>query len=447
MVRRPQEWGPAERFRCGDHDDRPVVHLDVAGIRRGDAGAVGEHPVGPELAGHRTANAGSGTDADEHAGDLTAVAASDHHTDHPTAYDDHDDGRRVRLLSVKGLGVAAPARVWVLLVVTAGLVVAGWRALSAQPGGAPRAMWAEGVVLVGPAVLVLVLAVLAVERLWPAERRPLGAAGHRQDLAYLALYALVAVPALTLIGTGAAVTLSRIDGGFTLHPLDGLPRWALVVTVLVLMDGANWTSHWLNHRVQTFWRFHALHHSQEEMSILTSFRAHPVVHTSFQLAALPLIVLGTGGAVPAWVLIGYIVLSTLPHANVNWRLGPLRYVLVTPAYHRLHHDRADVRGVNLGTVLVLWDVLAGLAVFPERGTVPVPTGLGGRPLPVEQAVVGEGRAAWVRVMARQLASPIRGNGVSDPVVVRPGPLRPSVRPVLRPMLQPALVKVRVSRHE
>ncbi len=49
------------------------------------------------------------------------------------------------------------------------------------------------------------------------------------------------------------------------------------------------------------------------MSILTAFRAHPLVHTSFQLAALPLIVFGTGGAVPASVLVAYVVLSTLPH--------------------------------------------------------------------------------------------------------------------------------------
>ena len=163
--------------------------------------------------------------------------------------------------------------------------------------------------------------------------------------------------------------------------------------MLVLIDLANWTSHLYNHRVDAFWRFHALHHSQEEMSILTSFRAHPLVHTSFQLTAVPLIVLGTGGAVPATVLVGYVVLSTMPHANVNWSFGPLRYVVVSPAYHRLHHDRDDRRGVNLGTVLVIWDVLAGLAVFPHARRrcapvpvpVPVPTGLAGRPLPVEQA--------------------------------------------------------------
>jgi len=135
-----------------------------------------------------------------------------------------------------------------------------------------------------------------------------------------------------------------------------------------------------------------------------------LVHTSFQLTAVPLIVLGTGGAVPASVLVSYIVLSTMPHANVNWGFGPLRYVIVSPAYHRLHHDRDDRRGVNLGTVLVLWDVLAGLAVFPARGrqsSVPPATGLAGRPLPVEQESVSAG---MVRTMGRQLWSPIQGIG-------------------------------------
>jgi sterol desaturase/sphingolipid hydroxylase (fatty acid hydroxylase superfamily) len=277
-------------------------------------------------------------------------------------------------------------------------------------------MVTQGVVLVGPAVLVLVVLALAAERFWSAVARPAGAVGHRQDAAYLALYVAVTVPAVTLIGSGAATVLQRLDGGYTLHAFAGLPRWALVAVVLLLIDLANWTSHLYNHRINAFWRFHALHHSQEEMSILTSFRAHPFVHTSFQLTAVPLIVLGTGGAVPASVLVGYVVLSTMPHANVDWGFGPLRYVVVSPAYHRLHHDRDDRRGVNLGTVLVLWDVLAGLAVFPTRrrnaASVPVPTGLAGRPLPVEQAAT----AGLARTMARQLWSPVqRGVPVLAPV--------------------------------
>ena len=107
----------------------------------------------------------------------------------------------------------------------------------------------------------------------------------------------------------------------------------------------------------------------------------------------------------------------MPHANVNWGFGPLRYVIVSPAYHRLHHDRDDRRGVNLGTVLVLWDVLAGSGRVPGTSRdaggrpVPVPTGLAGRPLPVEQATAAPGS---VRTMGRQLWSPIQGgSGIGD----------------------------------
>ena len=338
-------------------------------------------------------------------------------------------------MGISGQAAAVRRRslgVWAVVGATVLLAVEGWRALAGAPGGPWHAMVTQGVVLVGPAVLALVVVAFAAEQLWPAVARPVGAVGHRQDAAYLALYVAVAIPAVTLIGAGAATVMERLDGGLTLHPFAGLPRWALVAVVLVLIDLANWASHLSNHRVDAFWRFHALHHSQEEMSILTSFRAHPLVHTSFELAALPLVVLGTGGAVPASVLVGYVLLSTLPHANVRWSFGPLRYVMVSPAYHRLHHDRDDVRGVNLGTVLVVWDVLAGLAVFPAPAVrrraaasdrvagsvagrvsvpVPVPTGLAGRPLPVEQ----ETGARMVRTMARQLWWPVKGESVREPV--------------------------------
>ncbi len=138
---------------------------------------------------------------------------------------------------------------WAVVGATAAVAAEGWHTLSTAPGGPWQATRAQGLVLVGPAVLVSVLVAVAAERRWPAVRRPLAAAGHRQDAAYLALYVLVAVPAVTLIGTGAATLLARLDGGFTLHPFAGLPRWALVAAVLVLIDLANWTSHWLNHRV------------------------------------------------------------------------------------------------------------------------------------------------------------------------------------------------------
>ena len=298
---------------------------------------------------------------------------------------------------------------WLLLGVSAFFGWRGWAALRGATGGLRHALVAEELALVGPAVLVLVALTLLAERRWPAVRRPLGAVGHRQDAAYLVLYIVAAVPAVLLLGTGVASSLFALAPGLAVHPLSGLPRWALVASALVAMDACNWLAHFLNHRVRAFWRFHAVHHSQEELSILTSFRAHPLVHASFQLVGLPLLVLGTSGAVPLPVLVGYVLLSTLPHANVGWSFGPLGRVFVSPAYHRLHHDRTDTRGVNIGVVLVVWDRLAGLAVWPahDRGRGPVVTGLAGRPVPVEQAAVaGLRRWGGVPMLLRQLAEPL-----------------------------------------
>jgi sterol desaturase/sphingolipid hydroxylase (fatty acid hydroxylase superfamily) len=302
---------------------------------------------------------------------------------------------------------------WLLLAASAVLAWRGWVALRGSAAGVRHAVMSEELLLIGPAVLVMVTLVMAAERRWPAVRRPLAAVGHRLDAAYLGVYVLVAVPAVALLGTGFAVSLLRLAPWLVVPPLAPVPRWALVVLTLIVMDGCNWAAHYANHRIETFWRFHALHHSQEELNILTSFRAHPLVHASFEVAALPLIVLGTSGAVPYPVLVTYVVLSTLPHANLNWDFGPVGRVIVSPAYHRLHHNRADVGGVNLATVLVIWDQLAGWAVMPQRGSVPVPTGLAGRPVPVEQALVGQRTWGGLPLLARQLLEPF-GSRVPEP---------------------------------
>jgi sterol desaturase/sphingolipid hydroxylase (fatty acid hydroxylase superfamily) len=81
-------------------------------------------------------------------------------------------------------------------------------------------------------------------------------------------------------------------------------------------------------------------------------------------------------------------------------------VLVSPAYHRLHHA-PDVQNANLGVVLTIWDVLAGRARFPARGEQVGRTGLDGRPVPVEQD--GPARPAPL-LLAKQLAEPFQAHG-------------------------------------
>ena len=77
-----------------------------------------------------------------------------------------------------------------------------------------------------------------------------------------------------------------------LRPAAHWPGWLLIPLTIVAMDGANWLAHYADHRLGALWRFHAMHHSQEELSVLTSFRTHSLMHTTgFLLATIPVVIL------------------------------------------------------------------------------------------------------------------------------------------------------------
>ncbi len=267
---------------------------------------------------------------------------------------------------------------------------------------------------VGPALGVVVAGLFLAERRWPAVPRPALARAHRVDAGYLVLFAVVVVPLLTLVETGFAVEVGRHARFLMVSRMALVPQVVVVGVILVGIDAMNWVAHVANHRSRSLWRLHALHHSQEDMSVFTTFRTHPLVHATYLGALLPALVLGASGTVPAAALIIYGCLVTLPHANLRWGFGPLGRVLVSPAYHRLHHarDAIDPRGtVNFGFVLVCWDQLARLALFPSAGP-PVPTGISGRPVPVEQGPSGRGA---VGVIGAQLGQPFRmGSSMESP---------------------------------
>jgi sterol desaturase/sphingolipid hydroxylase (fatty acid hydroxylase superfamily) len=223
----------------------------------------------------------------------------------------------------------------------------------------------------------------------------------------VALHALVVIPLMTLLSVGAAVLLGRYAGWIELRSTQHWPGLLLIPLTVVAMDGANWLAHYADHKLGFLWRFHALHHSQEELSVLTSFRAHPLMHTTgFILAAIPVVVLMPTRAIAPVVITIYVCVGTLQHANLRWTFGPVGRVVVSPAYHRLHHA-TDIQRLNLGVVLTIWDVLAGRAAFPARGDAVGRTGLDGRPVPVEQ----DGSARPVlRLVAEQLIEPFQARG-------------------------------------
>ncbi len=261
--------------------------------------------------------------------------------------------------------------------------------------------------LAAPLLVGLVVATGIGERIWPAERRPVLARGHVQDACFLALHAIVVIPLMTLLSVGAATLIGEHAGWIELRSTQRWPAWLLVPLTVVAMDGANWLAHYADHKLEPLWRFHALHHSQEELSVLTSFRAHPLMHTTgFILATIPVVVLMPTRAIAPVLITIYVCIGTLQHANLRWTFGPLGRVIVSPAYHRLHHA-TDNQAVNLGVVLTIWDVLTGYARFPSRRDAAGRTGLAGRPVPVEQ---GDAARPVLVLMAEQLIEPFQAQG-------------------------------------
>ena len=141
-------------------------------------------------------------------------------------------------------------------------------------------------------MLAVVLGVFVCERLWPAEPRPVLSSGHVQDACYFLFFVAGIVPLVTLLGVASAHILlghaAWLEASWTSH----WPCWLVVAVTLVAMDGGNWLTHLADHRIVPLWRVHAVHHSQEELNVFTTFRTHPLVHTvSFVAAAVPVVAL------------------------------------------------------------------------------------------------------------------------------------------------------------
>ena len=297
-------------------------------------------------------------------------------------------------------------RIYLPTLVIAGLAAwlswRGWNALGQV--GIARSVNAGRFELAGPVVLGFVLTVTVIEQIWPAQRRPLFARGHLLDFCYAVFYALAVVPLIVLLGAGFAGLLARLEPWLVLPRVPGVPGWCFIALAVLGIDAVDWLTHLGNHRITSLWRLHAVHHSQEELSILTTYRAHPLVHISFLLSAVPILAVESNTATPAVVFTVYACLGALPHANVPWTYGRAGRVLISPAYHRLHHSATGRLDINLGTVFAIWDVLSRRAVFPARASrrEVIDTGLAGRPVPVEQSGP---RPRLARTMLAQLAEP------------------------------------------
>jgi sterol desaturase/sphingolipid hydroxylase (fatty acid hydroxylase superfamily) len=265
---------------------------------------------------------------------------------------------------------------------------------------------------VGPLAAAMIGLFLVVERVRPAQVRPLVARGHRHDVLFVVINVVVVLPLVTALTLSLSDVVRRVAPWVVLPRLGVVPRWAAILLIVVAMDGCNWLVHLANHRVQLLWRFHELHHSQEDMNVLTVFRTHPLIHVSYVLAVVPALVLLANGELPTLLLVFYGGAVAFAHSNTNLSFGPLGRVFVSPNYHRIHHRTTGPQDVNLGFMLTIWDELSHRALFPTLETIRADTGLPQRPLRVEQQ---GSRPRHATVLAAQLLGPFRP--MSEPVTL------------------------------
>ena len=87
-----------------------------------------------------------------------------------------------------------------------------------------------------------------------------------------------------------------------------------------------------------FWKYHAIHHSSEDVDWISAARFHPVNLLLGTIGVdVVLLMAGISPGVMLWLGPFNIFHSAFVHANLNWTLGPFKYVLATPVFHRWHH--------------------------------------------------------------------------------------------------------------
>lgn len=191
--------------------------------------------------------------------------------------------------------------------------------------------------------------------------------------------AVLAVLAPTLYLLGRSLDSATVAAGY--GPVLALPKWLQAVVILTVGDFfAYWSHRWFHGR--RMWRFHAVHHSSQDLDWLSSVRLHPVNELVSRICqAVPFVVLGFSPLVLAAYVPFLTFYSIFIHANVSWTFGPLRYVVATPEFHRWHHT-SEEEGLdkNFAGLLPFWDMVFGTFYMP-RGVHPLKFGIQGDPVP------------------------------------------------------------------
>lgn len=164
----------------------------------------------------------------------------------------------------------------------------------------------------------------------------------------------------------AAVGLAAFsaESGWGLLNHFQVPFWIAVPLAVIAMDFVIWLQHVMVHAVPALWRLHRVHHADLDYDLTTGARFHPIeIILSMLIKFATIVVLGP----PVVAVVIFEVLlnatSMFNHGNIRMPAAldrALRWVVVTPDMHRVHHSiEDDETNSNFGFCLTWWDRLFG----------------------------------------------------------------------------------------
>jgi len=162
------------------------------------------------------------------------------------------------------------------------------------------------------------------------------------------------------------------------HRMTTIPLntvWGVVVLFLGVELAYYWM-HRCSHEIRWLWASHVVHHTPEQVHLASAFRlgATELLSGSW-LFYFPLYLLGLNPLAVSGMLAVNLFYQFWLHTEMVGRLGPLEWVLNTPAHHRVHHaSNPEYLDRNYGGIVIFWDRLFG-TFAAEQPRTPIVYGL------------------------------------------------------------------------
>ncbi|WP_077032888.1 sterol desaturase family protein [Pelomonas sp. KK5] len=236
--------------------------------------------------------------------------------------------------------------------------------------------WLQSTVSLLAWLLLAAAIFVPLERWFAARLKPLLRPQWGNDLAFYFLGGWLPPLAGAVISAVFVAIADALLPASYFRWLGGLSPWVVVPALVVLGDFFYYWAHRLSHQIPLLWRFHAIHHSAEQMDWLVNTRAHPLdLIVTRTLGSAPLILIGlkthaaTGSGAMVFAIVAFNVLwAFFIHSNVRWRFGWLEQLITTPAFHHWHHanEGPATNDKNYAAVLPWLDRLFGTQHLPDR---------------------------------------------------------------------------------